>query len=149
MAVQVMLVADVKDIGSEGDVVSVSEGYARNCLFPRNLAAPVTSATKKRLEKIRRVRDEKRKAETEALRVIAEKLGQASCTITVKVGETDKMFGSVTAADIVAVLKTQGFDLDKNQLKLDGPIKALGVFEVPVQLNAEVSATVKVWVVEE
>lgn len=149
MPVEVLLMADVADLGDEGSVVTVADGYARNYLLPRNLAAPVTEATRKKLEKIRQEREAARKAEAESARAIAAKLTNVSVTIPVKVGEEDKMFGSVTNQDIADALAAQGVDIDRHALKLDEPIKELGVFDIAVKLHSEVEATVKVWVVEE
>lgn len=145
---EVFLMANVADLGSEGDVVKVSEGYARNYLLPRKLAAPVTAATKKRLEKIQKEREITHKAELTAARELAAKIAKISCTIPVKAKE-DKLYGSVTVSDIVAVLKANGVELDKMKVLLAEPIKELGVFEVKVNLHAEVETTIKVWVVEE
>ena len=149
MATEVFLMMDVANLGKEGDVVKVSDGYARNYLLPRKVAAPVTEATRRRLAKLRVERDAKAKVTLEAARQKAAVLKKASCTITVKTGEGEKMYGSVTPAAIVAVLKEQGIELDKDALKMEGPIKELGVFEVPVKLHPDVEASVKVWVVEE
>ena len=149
MAAEVLLMADVKDLGVEGDVVTVADGYARNYLLPRNLAAPVTDVTRKRLEKIRREREEVRKAELEAARQIAEKLEQSSCTIPVKVGEEDKMFGSVTSADIAEVLAAKGVEIDKHKIALDEPIRELGVYDIRIKIHTDVDASVKIWIVEE
>jgi large subunit ribosomal protein L9 len=149
MSIQVVLMADVKDLGSEGDIVAVSSGYARNYLFPRELAAVVTPETQKRVEKIKRVKEVARQAEVEAARKLAEKMSGASCTIPVKAGEADQLFGSVTDADIAKALHAMGFEVDKEQVQIEKPIKALGVYDVPVRIHAEVNATVKVWVVEE
>ena len=146
---EVLLMAEVADLGKEGDVVKVSDGYARNYLLPRKLAAPVTGATRKRLEKIQKEREAARKIEREAANALAEKLAKVSCTIPMKAKE-DKLYGSVTINDVVAALKaTSGIDLDKSKIMLAEPIKELGVFEVKVKLHADVEATLKVWVVEE
>ena len=149
MSIQVVLVADVKDLGSEGDIVSVSSGYARNYLFPRDLAALVTPETQKRVEKIKRAKEAARKADMESARIVAEKMSGTSCTIAVKAGESDQLFGSVTEADIAKALNALGFAVEKDQIQIDKHIKALGVYDVPVRIHAEVTATVKVWVVEE
>ena len=145
---EVFLMADVKDLGSEGDVVKVSEGYARNYLLPRKLAAPVTAATRKRLEKIQKERETLRKAELAAAKELAEKLEKISCTIPVKAKE-EKLYGSVTVNDVVDALKAGGVQIDKQKVLLAEPIKELGVFEVKVRLHPEVESVVKVWVVEE
>lgn len=149
MVMEVLLMADVPDVGSEGDVVKVSDGYARNYLFPRKKAAPVTAATRRQLEKMRRDREEKRKLALAEAQALAAKLESASCTIAVKVAEDEKLYGSVTAAMIAEALKSQGFTVDRQTVALETPIKELGVFKVPVKLHPDVEATVKVWVVEE
>lgn len=149
MSIQVLLVADVKDLGSEGDVVAVTSGHARNYLFPRNLAVKVTADTQKRVEKMKRDREAAKKIEIEAARQVAEKISSSSCTIPVKVDETDKLYGSVTDANIADALRAQGFEVEKDQVKIEKPIKELGVYEIPIRIHAEVDATVKVWVVEE
>ncbi len=149
MAFEVILMQDVKDLGAEGQVVRVSEGYARNYLIPRKLAAPVTEATRRRLAKLQQQREADRKAAVEKSRELAAKLEKASCTIPMKVGEGEKLFGSVTSADIVKALEGQGFTVDKHAVQLEAPIRELGVFEVKIKLHAEVEALIKVWVVQE
>ena len=146
---EVILMADVAGLGVEGDVVKASDGYVRNYLLPQKLAAPVTSATRKRLEKVRKEREVTRKAELEAAKELAAKLEKISCTIAMKAGKDSKLYGSVTVGDVVAALKTNGFEIDKLKITMPDPIKELGVFEAKVKLNADVDATVKVWVVEE
>lgn len=149
MAFEVILMQDVKDLGAEGQVVRVSEGYARNFLIPKKLAAPVTEATRRRLAKLQQQREAELKAGREKALALAAKLEKASCTITMKVGEGEKLFGSVTSADIVKVLESQGFELDKHAVQLEAPIKELGVFEVKIKVHPDVDALVKVWVVQE
>ena len=149
MAVEVMLMADVKDVGAEGAVVRVAEGYARNYLFPRKLAAPVTAATRRQLAKRQSVRESALKMELEQARVLVASIEKNSYTILAKVGTEDKMFGSVTAADIVEALGKQGIQVDKHKVILDKPIKELGVYDVKIRLHPEAEATMKVWIVEE
>lgn len=149
MSMEVLLMTDVPDLGSEGDVVTVADGYARNYLLPREKAAPVTEATRRRLEKIRALRDKEHKTALQAARQRADKLKNVSCTIPVKVAEGEKLYGSVTVADIADALAKQNVDIDKDSLVLDQPIKELGVFDIKVALLPEVEATIKVWVVEE
>ena len=149
MTKEVILMADVPGLGKEGDIVRAAEGYLRNYLVPKNLAAPVTEATRRRLEKKRRERDQQLVQAKEQAATLAKSLEQVSCTIPVKTGEGGKMFGSVTVADILAVLKNQGLELAKHQVQLDEPLRELGVFNLPVKLHPEVQATLKVWVVEE
>lgn len=149
MSVEVILMSDVKDLGAEGDVVRVANGYARNFLIPQKLAAPVTEATRRRLAKIRQEREVQRQKALETARTVANALGKASYTIRVKVGAEEKLFGSVTNADIAAVLHEQGFEVDRHAIVLEEPIRELGVYDVPVKLHPEVVATVKLWIVEE
>jgi large subunit ribosomal protein L9 len=149
MATEVLLMADVAELGAEGDVVSVADGYARNYLFPRKLAAPVTEATRRRLAKIRVEREAARKMQVEQARALAARLEGVSCTLPVKAADNQTLYGSVTAADIAEALRHQGVEIDKHCLVLDAPIKALGIYDVKVRLHPEIETAVKVWVVEE
>jgi large subunit ribosomal protein L9 len=149
MTVEAILMSDVKDLGAEGDVVSVADGYARNYLFPRKLAAPVTEVTRRQLEKIRRERNAAREAELATSQSLADKMAQVSCTIPVKVGEDDKMFGSVTTSDIAATLEIAGVEIDRHKIVLAEPIRELGVYDVAIKVHPEIEVTIKVWVVEE
>ena len=149
MSTEVILMTDVKGLGSQGDVVSVAEGYARNFLLPRNLAAPVTDATRRRLEKARKVREEQDVKELDMAQNLAKSIEQISCTIPVKSGEGGKLFGSVTAADIVSALKAHALEIDKHQIDLPEPLRELGVFNIPIKVLSKVQAMLKIWVVEE
>jgi large subunit ribosomal protein L9 len=149
MAQEVLLMADVADLGEEGDVVSVNEGYARNYLLPKKLAAPVTDATRRQLTKLREQREMKRKSEVSAARELANRVAQVSLTIAVKTAEGEKLYGSVTETDVIDGLKDQGLVIDRHQVVMDEHIKELGVYDVCVRLHPEVETTVKVWVVEE
>ena len=149
MAIEVLLMADVKDLGAQGEVVRVAEGHARNYLFPKKLAAPVTDATRRRLAKLQKERDAKQRATLDQARTMAAQIERGSFTITVKVGAEEKMFGSVTTADVADVLKQQGIEIDRHQVVLDKPLKDLGVFDVLIKLHPEVEAKMKVWIVEE
>lgn len=149
MPTQVLLMADVPDLGSEGTVVTVADGYARNYLLPKKLAAPVTKAAHARLAMIREKREKTSIEELTAARKLATKLAGCSCTIAVKTGEGERMYGSVSSTDIANVLAEQGIEIDRHKITLDAPLKDLGVFDVKVKLHPEVDATVKVWIVEE
>lgn len=149
MAIEVILMADVKDLGTEGQVVRVAEGFARNYLVPNKLGAPVTEATRRRLAKIQQQREAARKEAADKARTLAAALEKGSYTIPVKVGEGEKLFGSVTTAEIVKVVQGQGFDIEKHAVLLDEPLRELGVYEVKVKLHAEVNAVIKVWIVQE
>lgn len=149
MSRELILMSDVDGLGLEGNIVKVSEGYARNYLIPRKLAVPVDKAALRRLEKNRKEREDRQGRELAAARAKAEALGQVSCTITVKVGEGEKIFGSVTVADIMEALKAQGFEIERRRILLADPIRELGVYNVKIRLHQEVEAVVKVWVVDE
>ncbi|MFO7871176.1 MAG: 50S ribosomal protein L9 [Kiritimatiellia bacterium] len=149
MSTEVFLMKSVPHLGDEGDVVTVADGYARNYLFAKKLAAPVTDATRRKLEKMREEREKLWKERLEEAQKKADALENVSLTIAVKVTEDEKLFGSVSAQDISDGLKQQGIELDKSQLILDDPIKELGVYDVRVKLHPEVEATVRAWVVEE
>lgn len=155
MPVEVILMSDVKDLGAEGAVVRVADGFARNYLIPRKLAAPVTEATRRRLVKIRRDREEENRKALDRARTQSGLLGKAAreglFTIRAKAGagEADVLYGSVTVADIAAILAENKFDVDKKHIGLAEPIKTLGSYDIPVTLHPEVECTIKVWVVED
>jgi large subunit ribosomal protein L9 len=149
MTKELVLMADIEGLGLEGEIVKVSDGYARNYLIPRKLGARVTKAALKRLEKSKLEREARHLKELEAAQALTATLEKISCTLTAKVGENDKLFGSVTAADILASLKQQGIELDKRKLQLAEPIRELGVFQVKIKLHPQVETALKVWVVGE
>jgi large subunit ribosomal protein L9 len=149
MATEVFLMADVANLGSEGEVVTVADGYARNYLLPKQLAAPVTEATRRRLVKLQGERVAAKLEATADARKQAKKLEGVSVTIAVKTVEGEKLYGSVGEVEIAAALKQQGFDIDRSQIGLSETIKELGVFEVIIKLQPEVDATIKAWIVEE
>jgi large subunit ribosomal protein L9 len=149
MSQEVILMEDVPGLGEQGAVVKVADGYARNFLLPRSLAAPVTEATRRRIEKKRQEAEAvKAKAREEKLELV-KTIEKLSCTIAVKTGAEGKMFGSVTSMDVAAHLEKQGVKVDRHQIELPEPIKELGVFKVPVFLMPDIKAELKVWVVEE
>lgn len=145
---EVILKQDVDRLGKAGSVVKVKDGFARNFLLPNNLAVPLTSVNLKKLEEEKQrgiLRAEKTKKEAESLR---DKLAGLSITIAVLTNEEDKLYGSMTSQDIVQALKEENFDIDKNSIILDDPIKSLGIYEVSVRLHPEVLAKVKIWIVK-
>jgi len=145
---KIILKEDLESLGKCGEVIQVKDGYARNYLFPRNLAIPATKGNLSSIEEITRqkkFRDEKKKKGEEKLKHDLEKI---SITAEVKVGEEDRVFGSVTSQDIAELLKEQGFEIDKRRIDLEEPIKALGVYTVPVKIHGDVVANLKLWVVK-
>jgi large subunit ribosomal protein L9 len=146
---EVILRQAVENLGKPGDVVKVSNGYARNFLLPRGVAFEATPGN---LKRISQEKDRLEAAENErrsAAQSLAEKLEQVSLTFSARVGEEGKLFGSVTASDIAHQLEQQGFAIEKRQVDLHEPLKTLGVFRVPVRLHADVKPEVKVWVIKQ
>jgi len=146
---KLVLRQDYEPLGKSGTVVNVKPGFARNFLIPKGLAMPATEKNLKRYENEKKQmywRQEKEKRQSEEL---AKTLENVSCTITVQVGEEDKMFGSVTSQNIAEALESQGYTIDKRKIVLEEPIKSLGIYSVPIKLHTDVEAKVKVWVVKE
>jgi large subunit ribosomal protein L9 len=139
----------VDKVGRSGDVVTVKDGFGRNFLLPRGLAYLATDGNRKRLAAESAQKDKKHGAEVAAAQDVARKLEALSLTFTMKAGEGDKLFGSVTTSDIADRLKAEGFTVDKKQVELDEPLKALGVYKVAVRLHHEVKPDVRIWVVKE
>lgn len=149
MSIEILLLSDVDNLGKAGDVVKVAPGYARNYLLPKDLAAPVTNAALKRLEKLRKERAELARIQLVEAKDKAAKLANISVTIREKSTDGQSLYGSVHAADIIKALDADNkIALDKSQIVLPEPIKTIGQFDVPVKLHAEVTANLKVWVVE-
>jgi large subunit ribosomal protein L9 len=146
---KVILQEEVEKLGRRGDVVEVAGGYARNFLLPRKLAIEATAGNLKRLEQIRGQLARRTATEKESAQQLAAQLSGVTVTLARKAGETDQLFGSVTAADIAEALAAQGYNVDKRRIHLDDPIKLLGEYTVPLKLVHDVSATVKVVVIRE
>ena len=146
---KVILKEAVQNLGSAGNIVSVSDGYARNYLIPRNFAIPATKNNLKAFEHERTVAEARRTKLRKDAEALKAKLERISCSISKKVGEQDKLFGSVTSHDIETAFNAEGFKIDKRDILLPEPIKSLGVFSVPVRVFEDVVANTKVWVVKE
>jgi large subunit ribosomal protein L9 len=147
---EIILRQAVESLGKPGDVVDVTAGYARNYLIPRGIAYPATEGYKKQVAQQRARLEAAENDRIAAARELAAKLEQVSLTFSARVGEEEKLFGSVTAADIAQQLHAQGFtQVEKRQIDLHDPIKTLGVFRVPVKLHAEVKPEVRVWVIKQ
>ncbi len=145
---EIILRQAVENLGKTGDVVNVKPGYARNYLLPHGLAYEATPGN---LKRIQQERDRLEAAENErrgTAQGLAEKLEQVSLTFSARVGDEGKLFGSVTATDIAQQLEAQGFHIEKRQIDLHEPIKALGVYRVPIRLHADVKPEVRVWVIK-
>ena len=146
---KVILTEKLEKLGEAGTIVDVKDGYARNFLLPQKLALIANKSNMSVYNEVNRQRDaQDSKAKREA-KLLAQTLEKASCTVPVAVGEGDRIFGSVTAQQIADLLVEQGFEIDRRSVVLEEPIRALGVYDVPIRLHAEVEAPVKVWVVKE
>ena len=145
----IILREDFESLGQAGEVVSVKDGYARNFLIPKGIAYLANEANKKRYENDVKQQAWRLNRDKKIAEELAVKLENVSCTISVQVGEEDKMFGSVTSQNIAEALATQGYEVDRRKILLEDPIKSLGIYSVPIKLHSDVEATVKVWVVKE
>lgn len=145
----VILRENIDNLGRIGDLVKVSDGYARNFLLPRNLVAKADEKNVKAIEHQKRMLEKKRLAQRANAQELADKLSEVTVTINKKVGENEKLFGSVTAVDIVESLDRAGYKVEKRTIHLDAPIKNLGSHSVTVKLEPEISATIKVLVAKE
>ena len=146
---KVILRQNYNKLGNIGDVVDVKNGFARNFLIPRSIAFRATEGNLNALEQEKKQHVRKEEKVVRDSEKLAAQLGSISLTITMKVGEDDKLFGAVTSQMIADSLTEKGYSIDKRIIELEEPIKTLGIFEVPVKLHTKVSAKVKVWVVRE
>jgi len=146
---KVILLENVDKLGKAGEVKEVKDGYGRNLLIPKKMAIAATTKNLSQLEHHRKIigaRELKRRKDAQAFK---EQIEALSITIPCKVGESDRLFGAVTAIDIAQALKNKQVDIDKRAIKLDEPLKALGVYTIPVHLEKDVEASLKVWLVKE
>jgi large subunit ribosomal protein L9 len=146
---EVILRDHVENLGKRGEIVKVADGYARNYLLPRKLALPATEGNKMHIARERKIMDAREADEKQSATALGARLGEVTISIARRVGETDHLYGSVTAADIADFLKEQGFELDRRKLILPEPIKTLGEHVVPLKLHREVTVPLKVNVVRE
>ena len=145
---EVILRAAVENLGHPGDIVKVSPGFGRNYLLPRGLAYPATAGNKKRMEQERQRLEAAENGRRTSAQQQAAQLEQVSLTFSARVGDEGKLFGSVTAADIAHQLEAQGHPVERRQIDLHEPIRALGVYRVPIRLHADVKPEIKVWVIK-
>ena len=138
---KIVLRDDVDNLGQKGDVVDVADGYARNYLVPRGLAIRAERGVVKQAQAMRRNRSARELRDREAAQTLAARLTERTVSVPARAGEGGKLFGSITAADIVAALQDQlGIELDRKRLSLDEPLKELGPVELPVRLHTDVVA---------
>ncbi len=145
--VELLLIQSVENLGGQGEVVEVKTGYANNYLIPQGLATVATDHHKRMVEKHKAKLLEIEKVRLKALRDQASEIGKQSVTIEANANEEGQLYGSVGAADIVAALKDQSFQLAQDQVRLEGPLKELGLYTVKIHLHSQVEAELKVWVV--
>jgi large subunit ribosomal protein L9 len=145
---EVILREAVEKLGHPGDVVKVSPGFARNYLLPRGIAYEATPGNLKRIAQEKERLEAAENARRSAAQELAARLEPISLTFSARVGDEGKLFGSVTAADISAQLDAQGVHIEKRMIDLHEPIRALGIYKVPVKLHADVKAEIKVWVIK-
>ena len=145
---KLILTKNIEKLGKIGDTIEVKDGYARNYLLPRALALKATSANLKIIEKTKQRQQVKLGKIKQQAQEMAKRLASVSCTITMPAGEDDKLFGAVTAQDIVEALKQEGITIDKKNIALNQPMHRLGIYNVEVRLHPEVSQELKVWVIK-
>jgi large subunit ribosomal protein L9 len=146
---EVILRQHVDHLGERGQIVKVANGYARNYLLPRKLALPATEGNKKHVERERKIMDVREADEKQGAEALAARLAEVEISIARRVGETEQLYGSVTAADIAEFLKGKGFEIDRRKLILPEPIKTIGEHTVPLKLHREVAVPLKVRVTKE
>ena len=143
---EIILSQDIERVGRAGQVIKVKDGYARNYLFPRQLAYEATPSNLKRIAQLEKNRKEQFERGKQEAQETAEKLGKLSCTITVEVNDLDKLYGAVTEADITKALEAEGYSFDKKDILIEKPIEDLGIFEFGVKLHPQVIAKARLWV---
>ena len=146
---KVILLKDIETLGSAGEVVEVKNGYGRNFLIPRNEALVASAANMAQFESRRKQQETLAERDRRTAEALAKKLEAESITAQVKVGEEDRLFGSVTAQNIAELLDEKGYEIDRRTIHLEDPIRELGVYNIEVRLHSEVTAAVKLWVVKE
>lgn len=146
---RVILTEDVGDLGAAGEILDVKVGYARNYLIPQKKALPATAGNIHRMKHIaKKLEDIRNKAKRDAEQ-LAQRIERVSLTFERQAGDNEKLFGSVTSKDLESALAEEGIEVDRKKILLQEPIKSLGVYQVPVKLQSDITAQVKVWVVQE
>lgn len=146
---KIILKENIESLGAAGEIVEVKAGYARNYLVPKKMAVPATPTYLKQYDEEQRLKSLQAKKEKRGAENLARQLEKVSVTAAVPVGEEDKIFGSVTSQNISDLLKEQDFEIDRRKIQLDEPLRALGVYDVPIRLHSDVEVRIKVWVVKE
>ena len=145
---KIILLSDVENLGESGDVIAVNPGYARNKLIPQGLALRASNRNIAVANESKRVAKAKLERENQAMNVLAKKLSKVEITIEVKVGDEEKMFGSITNKDIHKELIDKGFEIEKNQISIEEPIKALGIYHINIKISKDITSDVKLYVIK-
>jgi large subunit ribosomal protein L9 len=147
---KVILLKDVKSLGKKDEIVNVSDGYARNYLFPRNIAVEATKGKINEISDKKKAEEKKKEKEIEEAKALSNKLNNIEVVLKTKAGSSGKLFGSITNKDIAEVIKSQHkIEIDRKKIILSDAIKALGTYEIDVKVYPEISAKIKVTVTEE
>ncbi len=145
---EIILLSDVENLGESGDVVTVKPWFARNKLIPQGLALRASNRNIAIASEKKRVAEAKLERENQAMNVLAKKLSKVEITIEVKVGDEEKMFGSITNKDIHKELMDKGFELERNQITIKDPIKTLGIYHIQVKVSKDIVSDVKLYVIK-
>ncbi len=144
----VILLQDVETLGTAGDIINVKPGYARNFLFPKGLAVRSSKRNRALADEKKEVAESRALREAKTYEELMNKLKKVEITIEVNVGGEDRLFGSVTSQDIHKVLMEKGVEVDRHAVLLEEPIKALGIYDVPVKITKGLSQEIKVYVIQ-
>ncbi len=145
--IELLLAEDVPNLGQQGDIVRVKPGYARNYLLPQGLATVATAHNKRMVEKHQEKLAEIRAEKLKKLTQLADRVSKYSVTLEANANDEGNLYGSITAPEISKALKAAGYDVDQDHIKLEGPLKLLGMYSVALQFAADIQTEVKVWVV--
>jgi large subunit ribosomal protein L9 len=143
---EVILLDDVEPLGEAGDIITVKPGHARNFLFPRGLAVRSSKRNRALSDEKKRVSEARKLREVEKYSHLADQVKKTEITIEVQVGEEEKIFGSVTTLDIHKAVSDKGINIDKGSIVLDEPIKALGIYHIPVKITTDLESEIKLYV---
>jgi len=145
---KIILRVDVPELGETGDTVEVRDGYGRNYLIPRNLAIPASKANLRAIGEIAKQKNIREKKLRRGAELIKDRIEVLELSAEVLVGEEDKLYGSITNQDVATLLEEKGVSVDKRSIRIEDPIKALGVYTIPVKIDKDVTANLKLWVIK-
>lgn len=145
---KVILLKNIEKVGKEGQSLEVKDGYGRNYLVPQGLALPATEANLKKAADIKKKSEKRQEKEKKNFSQIKEKIENLSLTVTAQAKEDEVLYGAITVVQIKKLLEEEGIQLEKEKIKLNEPIKKLGVYKIPLQLSEEDESTLRLWVVK-